>query len=68
MSKRRAGVVKWFEAKKGYGFITDSEGKDVFVHYSDIEEEGFRNLMEGDEVTFDIEVTEKGDKAVEVRK
>ncbi len=62
------GVVKWFNDKKGYGFITDEEGNDVFVHYQDIEGEGFKTLQENDNVEFDVGEGEKGPKAMNVRK
>ena len=58
------GSVKWFN--KGYGFITDESGKDIFVHYSDIKMDGFKTLNEGQEVNFDIETTERGVKAANV--
>ncbi len=48
------GTVKWFDTKKGYGFITDSEGKDVFVHHSNIVMDGFRHLSENDTVSFEL--------------
>jgi cold shock protein len=62
------GVVKWFSRSKGYGFISpDGEGqKDVFVHYSNILGDGFRNLDAGEKVTFVIEDTSKGPQAVQV--
>ncbi len=61
------GTVKWFNEKKGYGFIEQEEGPDVFVHHSGIEAEGFRTLNEGDQVTFDIEQGQKGPAAVNVK-
>jgi CspA family cold shock protein len=60
------GVVKWFNEKKGYGFIQRPNGKDVFVHYQDIQGEGFRTLKEGEKVTFDIVEGNKGEKAINV--
>ena len=62
------GVVKWFNDKKGYGFITDEEGTELFVHYQDIEGEGFKTLQENDNVEFDVGEGEKGPKAMNVRK
>ncbi len=62
------GVVKWFNDKKGYGFIADEEGTDVFVHYQDIQGEGFKTLQENDNVEFDVGEGEKGPKALNVRK
>lgn len=60
------GVVKWFNERKGYGFIEQDEGPDVFVHHSGINASGFRSLNEGDRVTFDIEDGQKGPRAVNV--
>jgi cold shock protein len=60
------GVVKWFSEKKGYGFIEQEDGPDVFVHYSGIEGGGFKCLYEGNRVTFDIEQGKKGPTAVNV--
>ena len=60
------GKVKWFNEKKGYGFIENDEGGDVFVHYSAIVSEGFRTLAEGDRVSFDIEQGAKCPKAANV--
>lgn len=62
------GTVKWFNEAKGYGFITAEDGKDIFVHYSSIQGNGFKSLVEGDRVTFDIESSPKGPKAVNVVK
>jgi len=61
------GVVKWFNSKKGYGFIEQEDGPDVFVHHSGINTSGFRTLNEGDRVTFDIEQGRKGPSAVNVK-
>ena len=60
------GTVKWFSEKKGYGFIAQEEGPDVFVHHSGINGTGFKTLQEGDRVTFDIEQGRKGPAAVNV--
>ncbi len=60
------GTVKWFNKQKGYGFIEQEEGKDIFVHYSGIKGDGFKNLQEGDKVEYDIADGDKGPKAVNV--
>jgi CspA family cold shock protein len=62
-----SGKVKWFDAKKGYGFLVSNEGGDVFVHYAHITGEGFRSLEEGQSVEFDVEATPKGPQARNVR-
>jgi len=60
------GIVKWFNERKGYGFIEQDEGPDVFVHHSGINASGFKSLNEGDRVTFEIEEGQKGPRAVNV--
>ncbi|MDA3899316.1 MAG: cold shock domain-containing protein [Spirochaetes bacterium] len=60
------GVVKWFNEQKGFGFITKDGGEDIFVHHTGIVGEGFRTLNDGDNVEFDVEETEKGQRAVSV--
>jgi len=62
------GTVKWFNETKGYGFITTDDGKDVFVHYSAIQGDGFKTLGEGQRVSFDITQGTKGDQASNVAK
>ncbi|AIY83048.1 MULTISPECIES: cold-shock protein [Clostridium] len=63
------GVVKWFNEEKGYGFISCDDGNDVFVHYSQVKEQGNnKDLHEGENVTFDIEEGKKGPMAVNVQK
>ncbi len=61
-----SGTVKWFNNSKGYGFIEQEDGPDVFVHHTGIDGSGFKSLEEGDRVTFDIEQGEKGPAAVNV--
>jgi len=68
MDERETGVVKWFNDKKGYGFISRESGKDIFVHYSEIASEGFRSLKEGDRVEFSVKSDDKGQAAADVRK
>lgn len=60
------GTVKWFNKQKGYGFISDETGKDVFVHYSGIKMEGYKNLEEGQAVEFELSEGAKGPQAINV--
>jgi len=62
------GTVKWFNDSKGFGFIEEDGGKDVFVHHSEIQADGFKSLSEGDRVTFDVVAGDKGPAAKNVRK
>ncbi len=67
MSERKQGTVKWFNTEKGYGFILNPDGEDVFVHYRSIQIEGFKNLREGQDVSFLQIKSEKGWQAAEVQ-
>lgn len=60
------GKVKWFDSRKGFGFIQTEDGKDVFVHFSGVNSDGFRRLSHGQEVSFDITDGEKGSHAINV--
>jgi CspA family cold shock protein len=62
------GTVKWFNATKGFGFITTEEGNDVFVHFSAIQTDGFKTLDEGQKVSFDLEEGPRGPQAINVTK
>ena len=66
MSERIIGTVKWFNGSKGYGFIEQESGEDIFVHYSAIASDGYRNLEEGQRVEFSIEQSPKGLQAANV--
>lgn len=66
MSERIIGTVKWFNGSKGYGFIEREGGEDVFVHFSAIQSDGYRNLVEGQKVEFSIEKGDKGLQATNV--
>ena len=66
MGERITGTVKWFSRTKGYGFISREGDSDVFVHYSAIQSEGFRNLEEGQQVEFEVEDSPKGPQAANV--
>ncbi|MGX4645707.1 cold-shock protein [Holzapfeliella sp. JNUCC 80] len=62
------GTVKWFNADKGFGFITQENGEDVFAHFSAIQSNGFKTLDEGQTVTFEIEQSDRGPQAVNIQK
>ena len=62
------GTVKWFSSKKGYGFIEQQDGKDLFVHYTAINMDGFKTLSDGDRVSFDINDSDRGPEAKNVKK
>ncbi|MBO0419158.1 MULTISPECIES: cold-shock protein [Vagococcus] len=62
------GTVKWFNAEKGFGFITQEDGTDVFAHFSAIQGEGFKTLEEGQAVTFDVEEGQRGLQATNIEK
>ena len=62
------GIVKWFSVRRGYGFIEEEDGKDVFFHYSEISMPGFKVLTPGDKVRFDIERSDRGSRAINVQK
>ena len=62
------GTVKWFNNQKGYGFITPEEGNDVFVHFSAIQDEGYKTLEEGQAVEFEVQQGPKGEEAINVRR
>ena len=62
------GTVKWFNDRKGYGFINTEDGRDIFVHFSSIDATGFKTLSEGDQVSFDVEESDRGPEAKNVKK
>jgi CspA family cold shock protein len=62
------GTVKWFNESRGYGFISHEDGREIFVHYSSIEDEGFKTLHEGDSVEFELEDSPRGPRAIHVRR
>ena len=62
------GTVKWFNNKKGYGFINEDGGRDIFVHFSSIEMDGYKTLNEGEQVVFEVEESARGPEAKNVRR
>ncbi|PCR98721.1 cold-shock protein [Lactococcus fujiensis JCM 16395] len=66
--KMANGTVKWFNAEKGFGFITSENGQDVFAHFSQIQSDGFKSLDEGQKVTFDVEEGQRGPQATNIQK
>ena len=62
------GIVKWFNNKKGYGFINEEGGRDIFVHFSSIDMDGYKSLNEGEQVDFEVEESSRGPEAKNVRK
>jgi len=67
MTERETGSVKWFDSSKGYGFITTDGGRDIFVHYSAIKNEGFKTLQDGQKVEFSVVENDKGPQAQDVK-
>ncbi|HXK49466.1 MAG: cold-shock protein [Candidatus Delongbacteria bacterium] len=67
MAERETGSVKWFDSSKGYGFITTDGGRDIFVHYSAIKNEGFKTLQDGQKVEFEVIENDKGPQAQDVK-
>jgi len=67
MSEQATGTVKWFDPKKGFGFIARDSGDDLFVHHTALTGNGFRTLNENDSVEFDIEKDDKGERAINVK-
>ena len=61
------GTVKWFNAEKGFGFITNEDGEDLFAHYSQIQKDGFKSLEEGERVSFDVVEGQKGPQASNIQ-
>ena len=68
MSDKKTGTVKWFDSKKGYGFIEVEGSDDVFVHFSEIKEEGYKSLKDGQKVEFEIQKDDQGERAKSVTK
>lgn len=62
------GTVKWFNDRKGYGFINEEDGRDIFVHFSSIEMPGFKTLTEGEKVVFEVEESDRGPEAKNVKR
>jgi len=68
MSDKKTGIVKWFDSKKGYGFIEVEGSDDIFVHFSEIKEEGYKSLKDGQKVEFEIQKDDQGERAKSVTK
>ena len=68
MSDKKTGTVKWFDSKKGYGFIEVEGSDDIFVHFSEIQEEGYKSLKDGQKVQFEIQKDDQGERAKGVTK
>ena len=68
MSNKMTGTVKWFNAEKGFGFISQENGPDVFAHFSAIQSDGFKSLNEGEKVAFDVEQGQRGLQAINITK
>jgi len=68
MSDKKTGTVKWFDSKKGYGFIEVEGSDDIFVHFSAIQEEGYKSLKDGQKVQFEVQKDDQGERAQNVTK
>ena len=68
MSDKKTGTVKWFDSRKGYGFIELEGSKDIFVHFSEINDDGYKTLKDGEAVEFEIQSDDKGERAKNVTK
>lgn len=68
MAEREKGTVKWFNPKKGYGFVSRSDGDDVFVHFTSITGDGYRTLEEGEQIEFEVTTSQKGLEAKDIKR